>query len=45
MTKPKRDLDEPVVIPLDPEDAIRALMQVDPEGEPAEKAAEREDSE
>lgn len=32
--KPKRDLDEPVKIDLDPEEAIRALLKVDPEAEP-----------
>lgn len=34
--KPKRDLDERTAIPLDPEEAIRALMKVDPESEPVE---------
>ncbi len=32
--KPKRDLDERVSIPLPPEDAIRALLKVDPNSEP-----------
>lgn len=32
--KPKRDLDERVAIPLDPEEAIRALLKVDPGSEP-----------
>lgn len=31
--KPKPD--EPVAIPLDPETALRALLKVDPESEPA----------
>ncbi|MEX2269357.1 MAG: hypothetical protein WEA75_11805 [Acidimicrobiia bacterium] len=32
--KPKRDLDERVVIPLDPERAMRALLNVDPDAAP-----------
>ncbi len=28
--------DEPVALPLDPEDALRALLAVDPEAEPVE---------
>jgi hypothetical protein len=32
--KPKRDLDERVSIPLSPEEAIKALLKVDPESEP-----------
>ena len=28
--------DEPVAIPLDPEEALRALLKVDPESEPAQ---------
>lgn len=34
-TKPKHDMDERVKLPLDPELAIRALLQVDPNSEPA----------
>lgn len=30
--KPKRD--EPIAIPLDPEEALRGLLKVDPESEP-----------
>jgi hypothetical protein len=33
--KPKRDLDERVSIPLPPKEAIRALMEVDPDCEPS----------
>jgi hypothetical protein len=31
---PKHDLDERTAIPLDPEEAIKALLKVDPESEP-----------
>jgi hypothetical protein len=30
------ELDERVELPLDPEEALRALLKVDPESEPAE---------
>lgn len=30
------DRDEPVAIPLDPEEALRALLKVDPDSEPVE---------
>jgi hypothetical protein len=30
------DRDEPVKLPLDPEEALRALLAVDPESEPEE---------
>ncbi len=30
----KTEPDEPVKIPLDPEDALRALLQVKPDGSP-----------
>lgn len=36
--------DERVTLPLDPETALRALLQVDPDDEPAEPT-KREDSE
>jgi hypothetical protein len=32
----KPDLDERVAIPLDPEEAVKALLKVDPESEPVE---------
>lgn len=32
--KPKRDMDERTAIPLDPEEAMRALMKVKPDDEP-----------
>lgn len=32
---PDKDRDEPVVIPLDPEEALKALLAVDPDDEPA----------
>lgn len=32
----RKDPDERVTIPLDPEDALRALLAVDPDEEPAE---------
>jgi hypothetical protein len=31
----KKDRDERVSIPLDPEEALRGLLEVDPESEPA----------
>jgi hypothetical protein len=34
--KPNPDMDERVVIPLDPEAAISALPKVDPEADPGE---------
>jgi hypothetical protein len=34
--EPQKDRDERVSIPLDPEEALRELMQVDPESEPSE---------
>lgn len=37
----REDRDEKVSIPLDPEVALRALLQVDPEAEPAVSDAER----
>ncbi len=37
--QPKRDMDERVTIPLDPEIALRELMKVAPEPEPAREAA------
>jgi hypothetical protein len=36
--KPNPDMDERVKIPLDPELAIRALLRVDPDAEPAPDA-------
>jgi hypothetical protein len=33
--KPNPDMDERITIPLDPELAIRALLKVDPDAEPA----------
>jgi hypothetical protein len=36
--KPNPDMDERIAIPLDPELAIRALLRVDPDAEPAEDA-------
>jgi hypothetical protein len=41
--KPKRDLDERVAIPLDPETAIRALLKVDPKGPPVDQDEEEKD--
>ena len=38
-TPAKRD--EPTAIPLDPEEALRAILQVDPECEPAERDADQ----
>lgn len=35
--KPNPDLDERISIPLDPELAIRALLKVDPDAEPADE--------
>ena len=43
--KPKRGLDERTAIPLDPEEAIRALLQVDPESEPADGKPEKKKEE
>jgi hypothetical protein len=38
MVKKKRDMDERHALPVeDPEEAIRALMQVDPDAEPVEE--------
>ncbi len=35
MSKPApEDRDEPVKLPLDPEDALRALLAVDPDADP-----------
>jgi hypothetical protein len=34
----ERDRDEPVRLPLDPEAALRGLLAVDPEDEPAKAA-------
>ena len=38
--KPKRptaeEMDERLVVPLDPEEALRALLKVDPDSEPVE---------
>ena len=42
--KPKADLDERTAIPLDPEEAIRALLKVDPESEPVVEEPEDEKS-
>lgn len=36
--KPNPNMDERAAIPLDPETAIRALLQVDPDSEPAPQA-------
>jgi hypothetical protein len=36
--KPDPKRDEPVKIDLDPEDAFKALMKVDPESDPIEDA-------
>jgi hypothetical protein len=33
--QPRHDMDERVSLPLDPETALRALLEVDPEDEPA----------
>ena len=35
----ERDRDEPVALPLDPEAALRGLLGVDPESQPAETRA------
>jgi hypothetical protein len=40
--KPNPNMDRRVVIPLDPELAIRALLKVDPDAEPADDAAPSE---
>ncbi len=37
---PKPDMDERVSIPLDPEDAMRALLRVDPDAPPAKPNAD-----
>jgi hypothetical protein len=34
----QRDRDERVTLPLDPDEALSGLMEVDPESEPAKKA-------
>lgn len=34
--KPNPDMDERVSIPLDPETALRGLLKVDPDAEPAD---------
>ena len=36
MADDKRDMDERVAIPLDPETALRELLKVDPDAEPAD---------
>jgi hypothetical protein len=42
-TSPEKDRDDPVSLdPLTPEEALRALMQVDPNAEPAD--AESDDT-
>ncbi len=42
--KPKRDLDERHSLPADdPEEALRALLKVDPESEPVENETEEHD--
>jgi hypothetical protein len=38
--KPNPEMDERVKIPLDPELAIRALLQVDPDAPPADDAVD-----
>ncbi len=49
MANPKKpDSDDPVAIPLDPDEALRALLKVDPDSEPAEaeqEAAARQEQE
>jgi hypothetical protein len=41
--KPKaHDMDEPVAIPLDPEDALKALLKVDPEDKPVPAEEDQE---
>lgn len=37
---PDHDRDEPVVLPLDPEVALAALLAVDPDDEPAAEATD-----
>jgi hypothetical protein len=37
-TKRKYDMDERLSIPLDPETALRGLLQVDPDAEPVDPA-------
>lgn len=34
--KPNPELDEKIALPLDPEEALRALLAVDPEDEPGQ---------
>ena len=41
MTDKTDDRDQRAAIPLDPEEALRALLKVDPGSEPAEPATER----
>jgi hypothetical protein len=38
--KPKDERDEPVKIDLDPEDALKALLRVDPDAPPAKPNAD-----
>ena len=40
--KPNPEMDELISIPLDPELAIRALLKVDPDAEPADGSAPSE---
>jgi hypothetical protein len=40
MIDDKRDPDERIAIPLDPEEAIRALLRVDPQAPPADDAVD-----
>jgi hypothetical protein len=39
---PAKDRDERVAIPLDPEEALRGLLKVDPESEPEESGERSE---
>jgi hypothetical protein len=41
--QPERDRDERVTLPLDPEDALRALLAVDPDDDPAEDDDQEDD--
>ena len=43
MRKPPHDQDDPVSIPLDPEEALKALLKVKPDDEPRAKKAEDSD--
>jgi hypothetical protein len=43
--KPNPNMDERVAIPLDPELAIRALLKVDPDAEPADDAVDETERE